>query len=261
MNNPHFQSIYATLATLLLALVVTSCTPSANSPSKLTNSGVSHELASYRKAHYKDVTYQLYFSIPQEIEQPVTGEVKIALQLSEKKSIVVDFRGEASQIASLSLNGKEVPYEVKNEHIIIEEKEATKGGNQLNITFTANNQSLNRREEFLYTLLVPDRARTLFPCFEQPNIKAHFSLTLEVPSQWEAVANSPIEQMDSTSVTGRKVIHFAPTEPLSTYLFSFVAGELMHQTYQRGEREIALYYRETDPKKVAQCPQIASEVF
>lgn len=140
-------------------------------------------------------------------------------------------------------------------------KDVANGENRVTVEFTANDQSLNRRDEFLYTLLVPDRARTLFPCFDQPDMKSLFTLSLEVPSSWQAVANGAIEQVDSTSVTGRRRVYFRETEPLSTYLFSFVAGKLTRETYSRDGRDISIYHRETDPKKVAQCPDIASEVF
>lgn len=53
-------------------------------------------------------------------------------------------------------------------------KKYSRRQNNITIKFIAGNQSLNRNDEFLYTLLVPDRARTLFPCFEQPNLKATF---------------------------------------------------------------------------------------
>jgi len=41
--------------------------------------------------------------------------------------------------------------------------------------------------------LVPDRARTLFPCFDQPDMKALFTLALEIPATWKAVANGAVE--------------------------------------------------------------------
>ena len=106
------------------------------------------------------------------------------------------------------LNGRKVPYTVKDEHIVIDTREVANGENRVTIEFTANDQSLNRRDEFLYTLLVPDRARTLFPCFDQPDMKSLFTLSLEVPSSWQAVANGAVEQVDSTSVAGCKRISF-----------------------------------------------------
>ena len=94
---------------------------------------------------------------------------------------------------------------------------------------------------------MPDRARTLFPCFEQPNLKATFSLRLDIPTAWKAVSNTYITKEETKG--NCKTVTFAPTEPLSTYLFSFVTGKLEHQEYTEGNRKISAYYRETDSKK------------
>lgn len=218
-------------------------------------------MAQFRKEHFKEVRYNLFFSIPESREEAVTGKADITLAIHERLPVIIDFRGESEQVASVLLNGRKVPYTVKDEHIVIDTREAADGENRVTIEFTANDQSLNRRDEFLYTLLVPDRARTLFPCFDQPDMKSLFTLSLEVPSSWQALANGVVEQVDSTSVARRKRISFRETEPLSTYLFSFVAGKLTRETYSRDGRNISIYHRETDPKKVAQCSDIASEVF
>lgn len=246
---------------ILLVLGLAACENNRSLPGSLTESGVSRELASFRKEQLKDVRYQLFFSLPASKQEPVKGVVGVSLRLTGKVPVILDFRGTAEQITALQLNGEEVLYRVENEHIILSAEDVVEGENQVNIAFTPSDQSLNRREEFLYTLLVPDRARTLFPCFDQPDMKSIFTLALEIPADWQAVANGAILTTDTTSVTGRKLIRFRGTEPLSTYLFSFVAGKLVRETYTRGEREISLYHRETDPEKIAQCPEIAGEVF
>ena len=210
--------------------------------------GVSRELAQFRKTHFDKVRYNLFFSIPEVRQDVVVGRVELSFLLKEKLPIILDFRGEPEQVVSVLLNDKEVAYSVKDE-------------NRVKVAFIANDQSLNRRDEFLYTLLVPDRARTLFPCFDQSDIKSLFTLSLDVPASWSAIANGAIAQVDTISVQGRKKVSFYETEPLSTYLFSFVAGELKQEKYSRDGRTISIYHRETDPKKVAQCPDIAEEVF
>lgn len=227
----------------------------------LQEAGVSHELAQFRKEHFGQVKYNLFFSVPTSKKEPVKGNAEIQLTLKEQQPIIIDFRGEPSQVALVLLNGMPVPYEVKNEHILIAAERSVIGENKITVDFIPADQSLNRRDEFLYTLLVPDRARTAFPCFDQPDIKALFTLTLEVPAGWQAVTNGAIESSDTISVPERKIITFRETEPLSTYLFAFTAGKFVRETYNRNEREISLYHRETDPKKIAQCPDIASEVF
>ncbi|MGL4853393.1 MAG: hypothetical protein ACRC3Z_12250 [Phocaeicola sp.] len=134
--------------TILLIGSLAACSPTKNQGIPI-EKGVSHELALFRKKHFENVNYQLHFSIPKELDKPVTGKVVITLQLKEREQIIVDFRGEASQITTLLLNGKEVPYEVVNEHILVQATEADKGTNSLAIDFIAHDQSLNRREEFL----------------------------------------------------------------------------------------------------------------
>lgn len=243
---------------LLLAAILPGCTllPD-NSP--LIESGVSAELAAFRHTGYEKVDYKLFFSIPEKQAEPIVGEAEISVTLREKQPVILDFRGSEHQIMYVKLNGKPVNYLFRNEHIILTGYSA--GDYTIEIAFTPGDQSLNRREEYLYTLLVPDRARTVFPCFDQPDMKAGFSLTLEVPASWQAVSNGAITETDSLSEKGRKTISFARTEPLSTYLFSFVAGKLERVPFERNGREIAVYHRETDPHKAAQCPEIARQVF
>lgn len=240
--------------------LLTACT-SPSPDAALLKAGVSRELAQYRKTNFDQVRYHLYFSIPEGRQEAVTGKAELLLSVVEKQAIIIDFRGNPQQITSVLLNDQQVSYTAENEHIVIPAEKVIPGENRVAIEFIATDQSLNRRDEFLYTLLVPDRARTLFPCFDQPDMKSQFSLLLEVPASWQAVANGAVGQVDSLSVPGRKRISFRETEPLSTYLFSFVAGELVRETYNRDGREISLYHRETDPLKIAQCPAIASEVF
>ena len=220
--------------------------------------GVSLELAQLRKQNIKDLKYRLFFSIPKKKQEAVEGDIKVIFSLQKPQEIILDFRESKDKIKEVCVNGKDTEYTFLNEHIILPETSTVEGENEVCIRFTAGNQSLNRNDEFLYTLLVPDRARTVFPCFEQPNLKAGFTLKLEVPAEWEAVSNTSVASEENFE--GRKLVSFHPTEPLSTYLFSFVAGKLKKVEHQDGERILTAYHRETDPKKVAQLDIIFQQV-
>lgn len=220
--------------------------------------GVSVELAQWRKETIGDLRYALRFDIPERRDEAVEGEASIGFALKRRREVVLDFRESAERIHEVRVNGEVCDYAFANEHLIVPRRYTRKGENRVEIIFTAGEQSLNRNEEYLYTLLVPDRARTVFPCFEQPNLKAEFTLQLEVPEAWEAVSNTEVETLLVTE--GRKLITFKPTEPLSTYLFSFVAGRLQRVEYQDGERTIAAYHREVDEHKVAQLDVIFEQV-
>ena len=246
---------------LLLAAGLMACRQEPANLTVMTETGVSWELAQFRKSTYWDVKYNLSFVIPENRQEAVTGVSEITWKQGRKEPLIVDFRADSSQVISVLLNDQPVEYRVEKEHIIIPHSETWGGTNKVTIAFRASDQSLNRRDEFLYTLLVPDRARTLFPCFDQPDIKALYSLTLDIPENWTAVANGKIIEADVLSRPNRRLIRFQETEPLPTYLFSFVAGKLQREIYQRGERSISIYHRETDPKRVAQCPEIARQVL
>ncbi len=67
-------------------------------------------------------------------------------------------------------------------------------------------------------------ARRAFPCFDEPAFKVPFDVTLSVPKDMRAFANT---RETGTTATGDLVRHaFARTEPLPTYLLAFAVGEL-----------------------------------
>ncbi len=67
-------------------------------------------------------------------------------------------------------------------------------------------------------------ARRAFPSWDEPDFKAVFSVTLVVASNHVAVSNTRI--LSESSEGGKKVVRFADTIPMSTYLVAFVVGEL-----------------------------------
>lgn len=242
---------------ILTLLLLPGCSADTNDNSRLYENGVSQQLAQHRKKNIKNIGYELSFIIPEEIDSAVKGNANIKFSIEKPQEIIFDFK-DLIYIKEVLANGNIVPHHKQNGHVVIPATEFKKGDNSISVSFIAGNQSLNRNKEFLYTLLVPDRARTIFPCFDQPDLKATFKLTLEVPEKWTAVSNSPVN--NETKNGKNKVIEFKPTEPLSTYLFSFVAGIFKQQLYNDGKHTFAVFHRETDPKRIAQLPTIFKQV-
>ena len=75
---------------------------------------------------------------------------------------------------------------------------------------------------YVFTQFEPIEARRAFPCFDQPSHKTPFQVTLRVPDGNHAFSNSP-EISSSLSGTWR-VVQFAETRPLPTYLVAFAVG-------------------------------------
>lgn len=66
-------------------------------------------------------------------------------------------------------------------------------------------------------------ARRAFPCFDEPEFKARFALTLVIPPQTVAISNGP-EQARRVLPDGRTEIRFAETPPISSYLVAYCIG-------------------------------------
>ena len=252
----RLRTLFATISMLLL--LGSGCTNHPSTPQP----GVALELAQQRKATIHDLRYDLHFRIPHSLTESVICDIAISFTLSERCDVVLDFR-DTERITSLrygDIFNAEVWQEwLTKEHITIPRDLVTVGENTIYLTATPSDQSLNRNAEYLYTLLVPDRARTLFPCFDQPDMKATYTLRLTLPESWSAVSNTaPVAEGHDSE--GYKWVTFAPTEPLSTYLFSFVAGKLQSRSYDDGTHRFTAYHRETDPRRVAQLDDIFREV-
>lgn len=67
-------------------------------------------------------------------------------------------------------------------------------------------------------------ARRAFPCWDEPAFKAIFAATLAIDPSLTAVSNTPI--VSERREAGKKVLQFADTIRMSTYLVAFVVGEL-----------------------------------
>ncbi len=67
-------------------------------------------------------------------------------------------------------------------------------------------------------------ARRAFPCFDEPSLKAIFDVTLMIPAQTTAISNT-IETSIIEHESGFKLVKFASTPKMSTYLLAFIVGE------------------------------------
>ncbi|MGI8534984.1 MAG: aminopeptidase N [Mycobacteriales bacterium] len=67
-----------------------------------------------------------------------------------------------------------------------------------------------------------DDAQRIFACFDQPDLKAVFRLTVDAPAAWTVIGNARAEPASRGPADRRWT--FAPTERISTYLFTVAAG-------------------------------------
>ena len=214
---------------------------------QLLSNGVSKELADQRKANISNVIYDLTFNIPANLQEKVTGKNIITFDLKEDQDVILDFQGgfDGTVYYYTGKKGKKTKRKMatatyQNEHIVISARILEPGTNKIELDFTSNDKALNRHQDYMYTLFVPDHARSVYPCFDQPDLRARYLTDIKAPDGWKTMTS------DGCC-------------PLPTYLYSFVAGNFQEKTGTRDGRPMRALYRETDPEKVAQLDKVFDE--
>lgn len=105
------------------------------------------------------------------------------------------------------------------------------GSAKLQITYTGvisdkDNDGIFKMKDgdswYVFTQFEPDDARRAFPCFDEPGYKVPWSIELHVPKDTIALANTPQE---SEKIDGaNKIVRFAKSHPLPSYLVAFAVG-------------------------------------
>ena len=228
---------------VMIFFLLAMCLSTQSVKAQMLTKGVSKELAEHRKANISQVVYDLTFNIPSKPYESVKGKAIISFNLEVKEDVVLDFQGQIDGSCFIhDENDKRHATDIlyQDEHIIIPMELLTEGKNKIELPFIANDKALNRNDDYMYTLFVPDMARSVFPCFDQPDLRAVFVTTLKVPSGWKTMASDNVCQ-------------------LPTYLYSFVAGKFQEKSTVRNGRRMRALYRESDPDKVAQLDQVFDE--
>ena len=143
--------------------------------------------------------------------------------------------GEAGQVAAVTLDA-----DAQTAALTFPQPIAP-GRHRLAIDFTARINTFGRglfsidyptdagRRRLIATHLEPADARRIFPCWDEPGIKASFETEETVLETFTAVSNMPVTHEEPAGA-GLKRISFAPTPPMSSYLFVLAAGELERTT-------------------------------
>jgi aminopeptidase N len=216
--------------------------------------GVSHPLAIWRANTVKDVRYDLSLDVT--APDSAIGHVTVRFSRSGTSDAILDWRGR--RLTRVMSNGRSLPLTAANgAHLRVPAKLLETGENSIELWFVSeiapSGASIIRTHDqtdgsdYLYTLLVPADADQLFPCFDQPDLKARVTLTLTTPPAWTALANGSITRADSSA--DHITRHFTETRPLSTYLIAFAAGPWQRTTSVVKGRSISLFVRKSRAKE------------
>ena len=77
-------------------------------------------------------------------------------------------------------------------------------------------------EVYLYSQGETAFIRNMYPCFDQPDLKATFAFSAIAPAHWQVISNNPVKSV--TENAGKKKWEFTTTPVMSTYITALVAG-------------------------------------
>jgi cytosol alanyl aminopeptidase len=171
-------------------------------------------------------------------EERITGQVEVELKISEPTSVIWLHAGDNLNVLSAHLSGafpaKSMSIERGGEEMvgIAFSENLPAGAYKLNLSYdgklpSREGRGAYRQEErgdwYIFTQFESISARRAFPCFDEPGFKAPFRVTLEVPKDQLAFANTP-QTSEAPSQNGWKTVSFAPSKPLPSYLVAFAVG-------------------------------------
>jgi len=96
-------------------------------------------------------------------------------------------------------------------------------------------------EVYVWTSFEPDDARVVFACFDQPDLKALFGISVRAPERWSVTSN-----MGSAAITARdgsRTWSYPDSPPLSTYVPVVNAGPFVELRSTRDGYDLGLYAR------------------
>jgi aminopeptidase N len=158
-------------------------------------------------------------------------------------------------------------YQERNEHLVFQGGVKV-GENVVKLDFTSpiltSGSAITRYidkedgSEYIYSLFVPSDASTAFPVFDQPDLKAKFTLNVSYPESWKVISNAMggVKEIgDCAFLPGQndpakcfmRDLHFTETRPISTYVFAFAAGPWKEFKDDRAEIEYGLEESVDDP--------------
>src|ERR1017187_1429437 len=228
--NPSSKRFYvaATLPAIVLALAaIFAVAARADRP-----------YAPSRDYDLQNVRVSLRFDLDQ---RKVMGEVTHTLSALRDGITHLDFDCADLAISSARVNGKDAPYEVRDEKLHVNLAQPSKADEK----FEVNLRYEGKPTSGLYFILPdkddPNRAKEIWtqgeaedthhyiPIYDYPNDRATTEMILTVPGDWLTVSNGKLLGVQDAP-NGQKTWDWRQSLPVSTYLISFVAGEYKEKT-------------------------------
>src|SRR5262249_30214584 len=228
----------------------------AAAPPRADDDNLTRDFARFRSAQVRAVDYELEFALDKGRDD-FSGKAVLSVELARTDApLSIDFV--AKEISAVRVDGAPIAdYTTRTGSLDIPAVHLRKTMRieiEYQASYNKQGQGIQRvadpedGSEYVYTDFEPYYAHTLFPCFDQPDLKATFRLQVDTPSDWTAIGNELAEQV--TEHGGRTRTRFAATPRRSTYLGFLPAGPFSEWKDALGSTELRIYARKSLAKHV-----------
>ncbi len=223
---------------------------------RLNEDNLTKEFAELRKSQIRSVDYDLSFKFEKGRED-FDGKALLKIKLLKiDKALSIDFIGK--KIRSVKVNGAlitqfkvrkgsfDLPAQVLTSEMQVEIDylgEFNKEGMSFQRVIDPEDKS-----EYLFSDFEPYYAHGLFPCFDQPDLKAQFNLVVDGPKDWKVISNAL--EASHKEVDQSRWTQFHQSVTISPYLFFLGTGPFAEFKDQLGPLPLFIYTRKSLAKYV-----------
>ncbi len=246
---------------LLLTILILTITSCATAPKKKADFGpqkstLTESYAQYRFGQIENVKYQLYFDLDNTSDS-FSGVTNITFNVKHLDSdLRLDFHEGAIQ--SLLVNNTNVQTTKGDAYILIPSKNLKLGPNHLLVRYThkysRDGRGFHRFKDsedgrvYTYTNLEPYKANRVFPCFDQPDLKATYTMKVKAPKSWTVITS--VREDDIKTFEKHNIWNFPESQKFSTYIWSLHAGPYASWSWNKGKYPLRLFVRKSMAKYV-----------
>ena len=214
------------------------------------NATLEQEYAQIRGGQVDGVKYSL--SIDLTSEGKFTGVAEIAFNLKRTDiPLTVDFND--GEVIEVLLDNQPVPFSYNGWFITIAPDDLLAGSTELVIKYAHDYSSVGSglyrftdpedNRDYLYTDFEPYDANRLFPSFDQPDLKASYTLDVIAPLSWQVVTSVRESSIENNGDVNHW--YFPESARYSTYIFSLHAGEYKVWESKAGDIPLRLFARQS----------------
>jgi aminopeptidase N len=159
----------------------------------------------------------------------------------------------APQVSQIVLNGTALPLGAFDGNRIA--LPALSADNELTVraecAYSRSGEGMHRFTDpadkgvYLYTDLETFDAHRVYACFDQPDLKATFELTVLCPDTWQVISNNAPDEAASPAGPGVQRWHFPPTPRISTYITHVSAGPYAVARAEHDGIPLGIYCRQS----------------